>query len=92
MVTKGDARPADVLDVPVDGAPGHLEAPGQLRRSNFALLQQDRDDPHQAVDFHSRCFMVYRKGPEATMDQLPMLLPTMVFRNPAQHGLQFQSD
>ncbi len=50
---QGDARAADVLNVPVDGAPGHLEAPCQLGRGDFVLLEQNRDDPHQTVDFHS---------------------------------------
>ena len=47
-----DARPTDGLNVPVDGSPGHFITRRQLGHSDFILLEQDRNDPNQAVDFH----------------------------------------
>ena len=51
----GDQRNAglaDVLDVPVDGAAGHLELLGQVGGGDGLLLLQGGDDANQAVYFH----------------------------------------
>ena len=41
---KGNARFADVFDIPVDGSPGYFKLLGQIGCSHLFLLQKDRQD------------------------------------------------
>ena len=59
----GDSRPAQGLDVPLDGPAGHLELLRQLRGSDLLPLEQDGQDADEPLHLHKlhrlSCFYLY---------------------------------
>ena len=49
---QGDARPAQGVDVPLDGPPRDLEPFRQLRRSDLLPLEQEGENADEPVQFH----------------------------------------